>query len=67
MTKVHFMAAVGNDSTYKSYKRVCKEIKSMMLLGLTIDNKLKFDIHINEICSGQCENQKFKKNQKSLK
>ena len=38
-----------------------------MLLGLTIDNKFEFDIRINEIFNDQCESQKFRKNQKSLK
>ena len=44
---------LGKDSACKSIKIVNKEIKmskSVKLLGLTIQNKLQFDVHLNKIC-----------------
>ena len=38
----HLWAKIGNDRIWKT--------KAVKLLGLTIDNELKFDVHLNNVC-----------------
>ena len=38
----HLWAKIGNDRIW--------ETKAVKLLGVTIDNELKFDVHLNNVC-----------------
>ena len=38
----HLWANIGNDRIW--------ETKAVKLLGVTIDNELKFDVHLNNVC-----------------